>query len=84
MEHPDHQLLTRAGKEIHELATKINYVEQEAGLSEQMQQRLREIEAIIDGLEDLVSTDRIFYRYDLVTVIVSHSFCNTVIQPRFT
>lgn len=45
--------MLRAQKEIHELATKINHIEQEAGFSEQMQQRLREIEAIIDGLDDV-------------------------------
>lgn len=53
MEHPDHNLLVRAQKEIHELAIKINHVEQEASMCEQMQQRLREIEAIVDGLDDV-------------------------------
>lgn len=63
MEHPDHPLLVRAQKEIHDLATKINHVEHEAGLSEQMQQRLREIEAIVDGLDDVRFTSG-----DLVTL----------------
>ena len=34
-------------------------------------QRLRELEAIVDGLDDLVSEDRAFHRYDLVLVNVS-------------
>uniref|UniRef100_A0A914XSD8 DH domain-containing protein n=1 Tax=Plectus sambesii TaxID=2011161 RepID=A0A914XSD8_9BILA len=68
VEHPDHNLLIRAQKEIHELAIKINHVEQEATMCEQMQQRLREIEAIVDGLDDLVSVDRTFFCHDLVTV----------------
>jgi hypothetical protein len=69
VEHPDHALLVCAQKELHELAVKINRVEQQSGVSEQMQQRLREIEAIVDGLDDLVAIDRIFHRYDLVTVV---------------
>lgn len=53
MEHPDYPLLLRAQKEVHNLATKINHVEAEAGLTQQMQQRLRELEAIIEGLDDV-------------------------------
>lgn len=86
-EHPDRHLLLAAAREIHDLATKIDHVEQETGLSEQMLQRLREIEAIVQGLDDvpfpssfsyphpqplslvqLVSEERVFYRYDLVSV----------------
>lgn len=45
-------------------------------MNEQMQQRLREIEAIVDGLDDLVADNRTFHRYDLVTIMVGgiHSF----------
>ncbi len=53
VEHQDHTLLVRGQKEVHTLATKINHVEAEAGLLQQMQQRLREIEAIVDGLDDV-------------------------------
>ncbi|KRY79708.1 Uncharacterized protein T4B_6881 [Trichinella pseudospiralis] len=68
VEHPDHALLLRAGKEIHELASKIDQIQQETGFSDQMQQKLREIEAIVEGLDDLVSPERTFYRCDLVFV----------------
>ena len=70
VEHPDHNLLVRAQKEIHELAMKIDHMEQEQGASEQMLQRLREIEAIVDGLDDLVVDGRTFHRYDVVSVHV--------------
>jgi hypothetical protein len=70
VEHADHALLLRAQKEIHELATKIDHMQQEQGANEQMLQRLREIEAIVDGLDDLVAPARIYHRYDLVFVNV--------------
>ncbi|CDW58402.1 Rho guanine nucleotide exchange factor 17 [Trichuris trichiura] len=71
VEHPDHALLLRAGKVLHELANKIDQTQQETGFSDQMQQKLREIEAIVEGLDDLVSPERIYYRCDLVQVDVS-------------
>ncbi|KHJ42575.1 RhoGEF domain protein, partial [Trichuris suis] len=68
VEHPDHALLLRAGKVLHDLANKIDQTQQETGFSDQMQQKLREIEAIVEGLDDLVSPERIYYRCDLVQV----------------
>ncbi|VDN03291.1 unnamed protein product [Thelazia callipaeda] len=66
VEHADYDSLLLAQKYIHELATKINRQKEE---SEEMEQRLREIEAIVDGLDDLVTTGRSFTRYDVVTVL---------------
>ncbi|OZC09639.1 hypothetical protein X798_03333 [Onchocerca flexuosa] len=66
VEHADYDSLLVAQKYIHELATKINRQKEE---SEEMEQRLREIEAIVDGLDDLVTTGRSFNRYDVVTVL---------------
>ncbi|RCN30701.1 hypothetical protein ANCCAN_23523 [Ancylostoma caninum] len=62
-EHPDHEVLLRAQRHIHNLAVAIN---QHKEAHEQMEQRLREIEAIVDGLDDLVSTGRNLVRYDMV------------------
>ena len=73
VEHGDYPLLVRAQREIHELATKIDAVEQQQGASEQMLQRLRELEAIIDGRDDLVVDKRQLHRYDVVSVAVSDS-----------
>ncbi|KJH44313.1 RhoGEF domain protein [Dictyocaulus viviparus] len=41
-------------------------INQHKEANEQMEQRLREIEAIVDGLDDLVSTGRNLVRYDMV------------------
>lgn len=50
MQHADYDSLLLAEKYIHELATKINRQKEEC---EEMEQRLREIEAIVDGLDDV-------------------------------
>ncbi|PSN51853.1 hypothetical protein C0J52_04735 [Blattella germanica] len=58
--HPDHQLLMEAQKEIHDLAMKINCTERET---------LKELEALIEGLINLVAPERTFIRHDLVTMV---------------
>ncbi|GMS90580.1 hypothetical protein PENTCL1PPCAC_12755, partial [Pristionchus entomophagus] len=63
--HADHERLLRAQKHVHHLATSINRHRQ---ANEQAEQRLMEIEAIVDGLDDLVSAGRSFVRYDFVTM----------------
>ena len=50
VEHEDRERLQRAQRHIHCLAVAIN---QHKDGSEQMEQRLREIEAIVDGLDDV-------------------------------
>ncbi|CAI4224703.1 unnamed protein product [Auanema sp. JU1783] len=64
-EHSDHERLSRAQRHIHNLAIAIN---QHKDAHEQQEQRLREIEAIVDGLDDLVSSGRNLIRYDMVTM----------------
>ncbi|XP_066999339.1 rho guanine nucleotide exchange factor 17 [Anabrus simplex] len=66
--HPDHQLLMDAQKEVHELAVKINCTERETLEFEQQQQTLKELEALIEGLINLVNSERAFIRHDLVTM----------------
>ncbi|CAB3403312.1 unnamed protein product [Caenorhabditis bovis] len=65
VEHDDRERLLRAQRHIHCLAVAIN---QHKEGNEQMEQRLREIEAIVDGLDDLVSADRTLLRHDMVTL----------------
>lgn len=61
MDYPDYDVLLLAQKFIHELAIKINRQKEE---NEEMEQRLREIEAIVDGLDDV---SRCFL-YNILTV----------------
>ncbi|XP_076331534.1 uncharacterized protein LOC143236821 isoform X2 [Tachypleus tridentatus] len=68
VDHPDYQSLVLAQKEIHDLAVKINRMEREAFQNDQLQQRLKEISQLIEGVIDLVQPDRIFIRYDQVSI----------------
>uniref|UniRef100_A0A1I7TMT2 DH domain-containing protein n=1 Tax=Caenorhabditis tropicalis TaxID=1561998 RepID=A0A1I7TMT2_9PELO len=63
VEHEDRERLQRAQRHIHCLAVAIN---QHKDGSEQMEQRLREIEAIVDGLDDLVTKERTLLRHDII------------------
>uniref|UniRef100_A0AC35TRW8 DH domain-containing protein n=1 Tax=Rhabditophanes sp. KR3021 TaxID=114890 RepID=A0AC35TRW8_9BILA len=65
VEHSEYEKLLCVKHYIRELALKINKQRED---NEHMEQRLREIEAIVDGLNDLVSSSRIFLRYDLVAI----------------
>lgn len=62
--HPDHGLLLAAQKEVHEQLLRINCTEKEALELEQ----LREIEGLIEGLIDLVSSERQYLRHDMVSM----------------
>lgn len=67
--HPDRGLLIEAETRIHECLIKINYTEKEMQLFEEQQQILRELEVIIEGLVNLVCTDRVYLRNDQVTMV---------------
>lgn len=64
MSHPDHSLLLSAQREVHEQLLKINCTEREALELEQ----LREIEGLIEGLMELVASDRQYLRHDLISM----------------
>ncbi|XP_065202410.1 rho guanine nucleotide exchange factor osg-1 isoform X2 [Planococcus citri] len=59
--HPDFEKLQEALHQVHELAVRINCTERE-------NLELEQIENLIDGLGNLVSADRQFLRYDLVSM----------------
>ncbi|KAI1290825.1 Rho guanine nucleotide exchange factor 17 [Halotydeus destructor] len=68
-DHDDYQLLITAQKEIHELALKINRIEEEATAHEQMVSKMKELEALIDGIGDLcLEPARSYVRHDHVTI----------------
>jgi hypothetical protein len=68
--HPDMNLLLEAQSEVHDLALKINAVEKESFIQEKTLSQLKEIEALIEGLNysDLTQADRVFLRYDFVSI----------------
>ncbi|XP_065577659.1 rho guanine nucleotide exchange factor 17-like isoform X2 [Artemia franciscana] len=69
-EHPDHDHLVRAQREVHELAVKINCMEKDYMAIEQQQAMLRELETLVEGLEPghLASPLRTLIRHDTVTI----------------
>ncbi|KAL7295505.1 hypothetical protein TKK_0011150 [Trichogramma kaykai] len=67
-QHPDHDLLTAAFKEVHELVVKINCTERESLEWEQQQSTLRDVQALVEGLAGIVTNDRSFIRHDLVSI----------------
>ncbi|XP_020279589.1 rho guanine nucleotide exchange factor 17-like isoform X2 [Pseudomyrmex gracilis] len=69
--HPDFQLLQTAQKEIHKLVVKVDCRERKSFEWEQQQNLLKEIQTLVQGLTNIITTDRVFLRQDLVT-IASH------------
>ncbi|XP_063622647.1 rho guanine nucleotide exchange factor 17 isoform X2 [Cydia splendana] len=67
--HPDHKLLLEAQKEIHELLELINCTERESLELEQQQQTLRDLEQMIEGLNNLAAAERTFLRHETVSML---------------
>uniref|UniRef100_A0A1B6E9V0 DH domain-containing protein n=1 Tax=Clastoptera arizonana TaxID=38151 RepID=A0A1B6E9V0_9HEMI len=59
--HPDHQPLIEAQRQVHALAVRINCTERDS-------LELEQLEGLIEGLMHLVAPDRTFLRHDLVTM----------------
>ncbi|XP_054715592.1 rho guanine nucleotide exchange factor 17-like [Uloborus diversus] len=68
LDHPDYKLLLQAQREVHDLAVRINKVEREALHHEQRLQKLREVEQLVEGINDLTQGDRCFIRHDFVFI----------------
>lgn len=68
--HSDYQLLVAAQNQIHDLALKIDAVDEESKQMEKSLSKMREIESLIDGSREieLATPDRCFIRYDFVTI----------------
>lgn len=68
--HSDYQLLITAQNQIHELALKIDAVDEESKQLEKTLNKIREIESLIERSREieLASPDRYFIRYDFVTI----------------
>ncbi|GBP22089.1 Rho guanine nucleotide exchange factor 17 [Eumeta japonica] len=66
--HPDHKLLLDSQKAIHDLLELINCTERESLELEQQQQTLRDLEQIIEGLNNLVAPERVFIKHENVTM----------------
>lgn len=66
--HPDQKPLEEALKLVHDILLHLNCKEREALENDQREAALRELEGVIEGVSDLVSPDRQFLSFDLVSM----------------
>lgn len=69
--HPDQSLLQEANRLVHTILMHLNCKEREALENGQREATLRELEVVIEGISDLVTADRTFLLFDLVTMFSS-------------
>lgn len=67
-EHPDYNGCTDAHKLVHDILVHLNCKEREALENGQREATLRELENVIEGISDLVSGDRMFLSFELVSM----------------
>lgn len=67
-DHPDQSLLQEANRLVHNILMHLNCKEREALENGQREATLRELEVVIEGITDLVSPDRTFLLFDLVSM----------------
>lgn len=67
-DHPDQKPLQEALKLVHDILLHLNCKEREALENDQREAALRELEGVIEGISDLVSSDRQFLSFDLVSM----------------
>lgn len=68
IDHPDQLPLQQALKLVHEILLHLNCKEREALENDQRETVLREMEAVIEGASELVTTDRQFLQFELVSI----------------
>ncbi|XP_055643721.1 uncharacterized protein LOC129779951 [Toxorhynchites rutilus septentrionalis] len=68
IDHPDQKPLQEALKLVHDILMFLNCKEKEALENGQRETVLRELEGVIEGMNDLVSPDRAFLMFDLVSM----------------
>lgn len=67
-DHPDQKPLQEALKLVHDILVHLNCKEREALENGQREATLRELEGVIEGMNDLVTTDRTFILFELVSM----------------
>jgi Rho guanine nucleotide exchange factor 17 len=67
-DHPDHPGCSQALKLVHDILVQLNCREREALENGQREATLRELENVIEGISDLVSSERTFLSFELVSM----------------
>lgn len=72
-EHPDHANCSESLKLVHDMLVHLNCKEREALLNGQREATLRELENVIEGVSDLVTNDRMFLSFEIVSMPSPHA-----------
>ena len=67
-DHPDQKPLQEALKLVHDILVHLNCKEREALENGQREATLRELEGVIEGMSDLVTSERTFLLFELVSM----------------
>lgn len=67
-EHPDLKNCSEALKLVHDIIVHLNCQERAAIENGQRESTLRELENVIEGINDLVSNDRMFISFEIVSM----------------
>lgn len=67
-DHPDQKPLQDALTLVHDILMHLNCKEREALENGQRETTLRELEGVIEGITDLVNSDRMFILFDLISI----------------
>lgn len=66
--HPDHENCSESLKLVHDILVHLNCKEKEAILNGQREATLRELENVIEGVSDLVTNERTFLSFEIVSM----------------
>lgn len=72
-EHPDHDNCSESLKLVHDILVHLNCKEKEAILNGQREATLRELENVIEGVSDLVTNERTFLSFEIVSMPSPHA-----------
>ncbi|CRL02246.1 CLUMA_CG015133, isoform A [Clunio marinus] len=67
-DHPDYTGCSEALKLVHDILVHLNCKKREATANGQREATLRELENVIEGISDLVSTDRTFLSFEIISM----------------
>lgn len=72
-DHPDHVNCSESLKLVHDILAHLNDKEREALLNGQREATLRELENVIEGVSDLVTDERTFLSFEIVSMPSPHA-----------
>lgn len=72
-DHPDYENCSESLKLVHDILVHLNCKEREANLNGQREATLRELENVIEGVGDLLTGERTFLSFEIVSMPSPHA-----------